>query len=202
VPPEQTGDRWLRFLERTWFLHPLAAFALVALVFDVHVAATVVLCRVAITILGHWFVGYVSHTWGETRWELDGSSEIGRNNLLLGWLSFGEGFHNNHHAHPGSARMGFRWHELDLGWLAVRALAALGLIREVQAFGTHETRRRNARARGVSDPSRTLRWNVSTWRVRWSRWIGGHTSSRRYGMDGAPRSRHRSASRLSPSGHR
>lgn len=177
MPAEQTSDSWLRFLERTWFAHPLALFAAVALVIDPHVAVTLVLCRVAMTILGHWFMGFVSHKYGEVRWDLDGSSEVGRNNLLLGWLSFGEGFHNNHHAHPGSARMGFRWYELDLGWLAVRALAALGLIHDVRAFGrTNGTARANARSRAMSDPPATLRWNESERGIRWSRWIGGRTS--------------------------
>jgi stearoyl-CoA desaturase (delta-9 desaturase) len=51
---------------------------------------------------------------------------------VLGWLSFGEGFHNNHHQHPNSARMGERWYELDLGWLAIRACERLGLIWDVR----------------------------------------------------------------------
>ena len=138
-------DPWLRFLERTWFLHVIAFAVAVALVFDPHVAATVVLARAAITILGHWFVGFVSHKHGEIRWDLAGSTEVGRNTLALGWLSFGEGFHNNHHAHPRSARMGFRWYELDLGFAAVRALEKLGAIRGVRAYGrTAPTRRANA----------------------------------------------------------
>jgi fatty-acid desaturase len=48
-------------------------------------------------------------------------------------MSFGEGFHNNHHAFPSSARMGRAAHELDLGWLTIRALAAVRLVREVTA---------------------------------------------------------------------
>jgi len=46
-------------------------------------------------------------------------------------LSFGEGFHNNHHRYPASARMGLRWYELDLGYGVIRVLAALGLARDV-----------------------------------------------------------------------
>jgi stearoyl-CoA desaturase (delta-9 desaturase) len=48
---------------------------------------------------------------------------------LLGW---GEGWHNNHHAFQRSARHGLAWWELDATWLAIRALAALGLVRDVQ----------------------------------------------------------------------
>jgi fatty-acid desaturase len=49
-------------------------------------------------------------------------------------LSFGEGFHNNHHALPRSARIGMRARELDLGWLVIRVLEALGVVRSVTAW--------------------------------------------------------------------
>jgi stearoyl-CoA desaturase (delta-9 desaturase) len=47
-------------------------------------------------------------------------------------LSFGEGWHNNHHAHPRSARHGLRWFELDITWLHIRLLAALGLAHRIR----------------------------------------------------------------------
>ncbi len=50
------------------------------------------------------------------------------------YFAFGEGFHNNHHAFPGSARMGMRAAELDLGWLVIRSLERLGLVRAVAAW--------------------------------------------------------------------
>jgi stearoyl-CoA desaturase (delta-9 desaturase) len=43
-------------------------------------------------------------------------------------LTFGEGWHNNHHHFPGSARQGFYWWEIDLTWYGLKLLAALGLI--------------------------------------------------------------------------
>ena len=51
-----------------------------------------------------------------------------RNNAWLALLTFGEGWHNNHHRHAASARLGLRWWQLDLGWLGLRLLAALGLV--------------------------------------------------------------------------
>lgn len=149
VSESLSRDPWLRFLERTWALHVLALALVLAAAFGPGFAATAVFARVAVAVLGHWFVGFVAHKYGEIRWELDGSTEVGRNTtLLLGWLSFGEGFHNNHHAHPGSARMGFRWYELDLGWIVVRAMEAAGLVTGVRAFGRGMTRRPNARHAG------------------------------------------------------
>jgi stearoyl-CoA desaturase (Delta-9 desaturase) len=51
-----------------------------------------------------------------------------RNNWLLALLTFGEGWHNNHHFFPGSARNGFRWWQLDLTYYGLRLMAALGLV--------------------------------------------------------------------------
>ena len=46
-----------------------------------------------------------------------------RNNWWVALLTFGEGWHNNHHAHPTSARHGLAWYELDMTWLQIKALA-------------------------------------------------------------------------------
>ncbi len=55
-----------------------------------------------------------------------------RNNWLLALITFGEGWHNNHHHFPGSARQGFRWWELDLTWMGLKLLSWLGLIRDLK----------------------------------------------------------------------
>ncbi|RPI48747.1 MAG: acyl-CoA desaturase [Betaproteobacteria bacterium] len=55
-----------------------------------------------------------------------------RNNLWLALLTFGEGWHNNHHHYPGSARQGFYWWEVDLTYYGLRVLAALRLIRDLR----------------------------------------------------------------------
>jgi hypothetical protein len=48
-------------------------------------------------------------------------------------LSFGEGWHNNHHAYPTSARHGLAWYELDMSWLAIRFLQMVGLAKSVRS---------------------------------------------------------------------
>jgi stearoyl-CoA desaturase (delta-9 desaturase) len=47
-------------------------------------------------------------------------------------LTFGEGWHNNHHAHPASARHGLAWYELDVTWMSIWLLRAAGLARSVR----------------------------------------------------------------------
>jgi stearoyl-CoA desaturase (Delta-9 desaturase) len=49
-----------------------------------------------------------------------------------GAVGLGEGWHNNHHAFPYSAAFGLRWFEFDLGFLFIRLLQALGLVRNVK----------------------------------------------------------------------
>jgi stearoyl-CoA desaturase (delta-9 desaturase) len=133
LPPDVLGDRWLRFLEWSWPLHVLGA-ALVALaLLGPDGVAVCVSSRVAVGILMHAYVGYAAHAPGARPFPIAGASESGTNLPVLGVLSFGEGFHNNHHAFPRSARMGLgRW-ELDAGWAAIRVLAACGLVEEVTA---------------------------------------------------------------------
>ncbi len=132
LPTDLLSDPWLGFLEHTWPLHVLAlAIAIVATLGPAAVA-TVIGTRTALGFLGHWFIGYAAHRWGTRRFAIAGASESGTNVWLLGVLSFGEGFHNNHHRYPASARMGLRWYELDLGYGVIRALAALRLIHDVR----------------------------------------------------------------------
>jgi stearoyl-CoA desaturase (delta-9 desaturase) len=113
-----------------------------------------------VSVLGHWFVGYRAHKHGHVRYALDGSAEMGRNLTLLGVLSFGEGFHNNHHASPGSARMGEARYELDLGWYTLLALERLGLVHDLEATGRakpvlrENARRIDAAARGLAAQKR------------------------------------------------
>ena len=70
-------------------------------------------------------VNSVAHRFGSRRYATRDES---RNNLLLAVLTLGEGWHNNHHHYPASARQGFRWWEVDVSWYVLRALAALGLV--------------------------------------------------------------------------
>jgi fatty-acid desaturase len=75
-----------------------------------------------------WSVNSVTHIWGYRNYETpDGS----RNNVIVALLVSGEGWHNNHHADPSSARQSHKWWELDLVWLAIRLLVLIGLAKIV-----------------------------------------------------------------------
>jgi fatty-acid desaturase len=132
LPAGALDDAWLRFLEKTWPLHHLGLALVVLAIGGPDAVAVCVCARTACGVLGHWFVGYAAHAWGEQRFVVEGATESGTNVWWLGVLSFGEGFHNNHHAHPWSARMGLRMHELDVGWLVLRLFRTMGIVRDVR----------------------------------------------------------------------
>lgn len=78
-----------------------------------------------------WLVNSVTHTWGYRRFE---TTDTSTNNALVAALAFGEGWHNNHHAHPRSAKHGLTWKEFDFNWMQIRILQKLGLATDVYAF--------------------------------------------------------------------
>ena len=129
--PDDAADPWLRFLERTWVLHVAASFAVLYALGGLPHLLVGGFARVWLAQLGHWYVGYEAHARGSVRYPMDPAAVPGRNRWLLGVLSLGEGFHNNHHAFPGAARIGHRWWEFDAGWGTIRLLAALGLVWDV-----------------------------------------------------------------------
>jgi stearoyl-CoA desaturase (delta-9 desaturase) len=71
-----------------------------------------------------WLVNSATHKWGSRRFNTRDDST---NNWWVALLTFGEGWHNNHHAHPTSARHGLAWYEIDFNWIGIRTLQTLGL---------------------------------------------------------------------------
>ncbi len=76
-----------------------------------------------------WSVNSVCHLWGTRPYT---SHDESRNNPIVGVLAFGEGWHNNHHAFPTSARHGLAWWQFDLSYIIIRGLAAAGLVHDVR----------------------------------------------------------------------
>ena len=76
-----------------------------------------------------WLVNSATHAWGYRNFD---SPDLSRNCWWVAILSFGEGWHNNHHAFPHSARHGFGPGQLDLTWLHIKLLQRLGLARQVR----------------------------------------------------------------------
>jgi stearoyl-CoA desaturase (delta-9 desaturase) len=77
-----------------------------------------------------WFVNSAAHMFGYQTYE---SRDESRNCWWVALLSFGEGWHNNHHAFPRSARHGLKWWELDMNYIALRVMEFLGIVWNVRA---------------------------------------------------------------------
>jgi stearoyl-CoA desaturase (delta-9 desaturase) len=85
--------------------------------------------RTVIGLHATWLVNSATHMWGSQRF-LTGDTST--NSFWVAILTFGEGWHNNHHAHPQSAKHGLAWYEVDLNWYGIAFLRMLGLAWDVK----------------------------------------------------------------------
>jgi stearoyl-CoA desaturase (delta-9 desaturase) len=85
--------------------------------------------RVVIGLHATWLVNSATHLWGSRRFATNDDS---RNNWWVALMTFGEGWHNNHHAHPTSARHGLAWYELDLSWITLYVLRFLRIAKNIR----------------------------------------------------------------------
>ena len=95
-----------------------------------------VFLRVTLGLHATWLVNSATHMWGRRRFITRDDST---NNWWVALLSFGEGWHNNHHAHPRAARHGLAWYEIDVNWWGIRTLQFLGLAKEIKLINRDAT---------------------------------------------------------------
>jgi len=76
-----------------------------------------------------WLVNSATHMWGGRRFA---TRDASRNNWWVAALTFGECWHNNHHAHPTSIRHGLAWYEIDHSWILVNILKRIGLATDLK----------------------------------------------------------------------
>ena len=127
--PDLIKDRFYRLLNRFYYI-PLLVVGVLLFVFGGWgVMLWGVFLRSVLAFHATWLVNSATHLWGKTRFETGDDS---RNTWWVALLTFGEGWHNNHHAHPTSARHGLHWYEFDLNWLGIRALQLLGIAHSIK----------------------------------------------------------------------
>ena len=88
-----------------------------------------VFVRTVLSLHFTWLVNSATHMWGKQRFD---TGDTSMNSFWVAFLTFGEGWHNNHHAQPQSARHGFTWYELDVNWYGIWALRTFGLAWDVK----------------------------------------------------------------------
>ena len=109
---------------------PNVALGIVVLVFGgIDLFLWAMCFRIVFGLHATWAVNSATHMFGSRRFHIRDDS---RNTWWIALISFGEGWHNNHHAHPTSARHGLAWYELDQSWLLIKALQFFGLAKNVR----------------------------------------------------------------------
>jgi len=94
-----------------------------------------VFLRVTIGLHFTWLVNSATHLWGTRRFK---TTDDSTNSWWVALLSFGEGWHNNHHAHPRAARHGLTWYEIDFNWYGIRALQLMGLAKGIRLISEEQ----------------------------------------------------------------
>jgi stearoyl-CoA desaturase (delta-9 desaturase) len=125
-------DPFYRFLERTWMLQQAPVAAALWLMGGWGLVVWGVCARVSISVIGHWFVGHLAHRRGPQTWLV---REAGVQAHDVPWAAIptmGEAWHNNHHAFPGSARIGLYPGQRDWGFRFIQLLERVGLAWNVR----------------------------------------------------------------------
>lgn len=130
--PGIADDRFYLFLERTWMLQQLPIAAVLYFCGGMPWLVWGISVRVAACTTMHWFISYFAHTRGPQTWLVDGAGVQAHDVPIAAIPTFGESWHNNHHAFPASARHGLYPGQIDIGWHFVQLLEFCGLAWDVQ----------------------------------------------------------------------
>jgi sn-1 stearoyl-lipid 9-desaturase len=122
---------FILWLERTWMLQQLPVAALLFWLGGWPFVVWGVFVRVALTVHGHWFVGYLAHNRGPQSWQVADAGVQAHDVPWAGLMTMGEAWHNNHHAYPGSARIGLKPGQSDWGYAFIAALGRAGLVWDI-----------------------------------------------------------------------
>jgi fatty-acid desaturase len=133
--PDLRKDKFMIWISK-WHWVPLAILAVMVLaVGGWRYVMWGIFLRTVVGLHATYLVNSGTHMWGSRRF-LTGDNST--NNFWIAMFSFGEGWHNNHHAHPQSARHGLAWYEFDLNWYGISALRTLGLAWDVKLPAPHK----------------------------------------------------------------
>jgi stearoyl-CoA desaturase (Delta-9 desaturase) len=127
--PDLAKHRFYVWLNDYHWVPVLAMAVLTLVIGGLPLMLWAVCFRVCAGLHATWLVNSATHMWGARRFATKDDS---RNNWWVALLTFGEGWHNNHHAHPTSARHGLAWYELDVSWIQIRFLKLLRIAKSVR----------------------------------------------------------------------
>jgi fatty-acid desaturase len=126
--PDLVRDRMLQFFEKTYFAWQVVVGIVLFLLGGWPMLLWGLCARIVFMYHSTWFVNSATHIWGYRNYE---TRDRSRNLWWVAILAYGEGWHNNHHAHPHSARAGHRWWEFDPTFWVIRCLQFVRLASHV-----------------------------------------------------------------------
>ena len=149
--PDLASDRGLRAVDKLFLPLNIGLGAILAIVGyaidgrDMAISLVVwgMFLRLVFVLHSTWLVNSASHMWGYRNYE---TTDKSRNNWFVALLTYGEGWHNNHHAYPRMAKHGHRWWEVDLTFMAIRSMAAVGLVWDVVDYRNAAEKREKSKA--------------------------------------------------------
>ena len=133
--PDLLKDKVLVFISKYFFMTTIIVGVILLLIGGWSMVLWGIFLRQVFGWHMTFLVNSATHLWGTRRFATNDDS---RNNGLIAALTWGEGWHNNHHAHPRSARHGLTWKEIDINWLQIKLLEKLGLANKIYAFKLEE----------------------------------------------------------------
>jgi len=127
--PDLAKDPFYVWLNNYHWVLPIVLAALLLAIGGIPLMLWGMCVRLVFGLHATWAVNSVTHMWG---WRRFNTRDDSRNSWWVALLTFGEGWHNNHHAHPTSARHGLTWYELDLSWIQISILKFFGVAKSIR----------------------------------------------------------------------
>ena len=127
------NDNYYRWLDTTMgqFLPQLTLAAILYAIGGVGMMLWGICFRMVFVYHATWCVNSATHFFGYKNYDID---DLSRNTWWVALLTFGEGWHNNHHAHQHVAEAGHKWWEIDVTMMVIRTLKALGLVTKLKSI--------------------------------------------------------------------
>jgi stearoyl-CoA desaturase (delta-9 desaturase) len=131
IESKYADSTYYQWLEKTWRLHQLALAVLLFSLGGWSFVVWGVFVRVSVSIVGHWTITYFCHNPGHGNWRVVNAAVQASNIPGLGILTYGECWHNNHHAFPESARIGLESGQCDPAYRFIEVLGFAGLASNI-----------------------------------------------------------------------
>jgi sn-1 stearoyl-lipid 9-desaturase len=127
--PDLIKDPWHALISRLYFLPIIISAGVLFALGGWQFVIWGVFARVVVGWHTTWFVNSLSHIYGKRPHD---TGDHSTNNWFVAILTFGEGWHNNHHAFPTSARHGLKWYQFDMNWMAISLFKKLGWAEQIK----------------------------------------------------------------------